>query len=415
MIDVVGLDLDLEFLNHLSSAESWQVINGEGVTHEILEDEYVIKVFEWQKHHLRTYHKVATANVLYDEFPDLELDEPQTTIGDLIDRLRERFARTKQKDSIRRILHLQEESPLDVPAQLIRSGRELASLTKKKGEMFGSGDFDRLMHIYNRQVLQGPGASYGWPELDEYFYGMRGLNAILGSPKSGKSWLGINILKENVLAGRCTWLFSLELPAHETEFRLQCLIADVPFWKYLHQSITPEEKQLMREASDVLDDSGMYRIVKPPAGKRGIDEMVNQARDGGADLIIIDQLQYVEADDGINLGSHNQTGMYWNVLNTARDYSDDGPIVYLHQFSRAAMNCEGMPSMEYAKGSASIEETATVALGLWRDKNSGYTQEFKMGVLCSRNHPQRIWDFYTEMRDGCRFECLGEAVEADES
>lgn len=404
--ELYGLDLDEELLCHLTDPEAWQVISAEGLDTALINDPFVIDVFNWQKQHIREYKKIAPAQVLADEFPTLVLNEPRTVIGDLVDRLRDRYAKNQQREKLTEILRLQQADPLAVPEALLRYGRELKQVVTKRGEIFGSGDADRVQKMYFKEVLRGPGASLGWKELNDFFYGMRGLNAVLGSPKQGKSWILVQQLYDNIMQGRPAWLYSLELPAVETTMRLYCLAADIPFYKYIHQRLDDNDWKLIKEVAELLDATALYRIVKPPAGKRTIDELVNVARDGGAEIILIDQLQYVEADDGINLGSHNNTGAYWNVLNKARDYSDDGPIVYAHQFSRAAMNSEELPPMEMAKGSASIEETATLALGLWSTPDMRRLGQLGTGVLAARNHDFASWLIQVERKYGCNLRVI---------
>lgn len=401
--EIFALDLEEELLSHIVKADSWAVINGEGVTSELINDPFVAEVFDWQKQHVRQHRQPASVPVLEHQFPDLHLEEPQTAIGDLLDRLREQYAKNQQRQKLTRIVELQKDNPLAVPDMLVRAGRELKTVLQKRGEMYGTGDIDRALRAYDARLLQGPGASLGFKELNDYFYGSPGITAVVGAPKTGKSWILAQMLFDNILEGRATDLHSLELPAVETDMRIRCLAADVPFWKYIRNCFDDEDKYKLRMASEVLDESGLYHIRKAPAGKRSIDDIVNESRDAGAEVILIDQLQYIETDNGINLGSHNNTGMYWNVLNKMRDYSDDGSIIYAHQFNRAAMNSDSMPSMEMAKGSSSIEETATLALGLWSNKDMRRLGQLEIGVLCARNHEYASWEIQLERKYGCNF------------
>jgi hypothetical protein len=191
------------------------------------------------------------------------------------------------------------------------------------------------------------------------------------------------------------------------------MLANVPWWHYIKNCITREERQRMQEASQLIDESGLYKINKPPAGQRDIDSMVYQARDAGADVIYIDQLQYVESN-GRSIGSHNLTGEYWDVLNRARDLTDDGPICFAHQFNREARYAEAMPSMEMIKGSSAVEETATLALGLWANKDMRRNGLLEVGVLCARNYQYAAWEMEVELSRGCGFQIIRRVLEDDE-
>lgn len=409
---VYSLDLDEEILSHLPDSQAWAVINGEGLNSQLIEDEFVREVFDWQKQHMRQWGKPATASVLYDEF-ELVLDPPQTVIGDLLDRLRERYAKNQQREAMKELVKLQHDEPTAVCQALIRKGRELSSLLSKRGEMFGTGDYDRSMDRYDKKVRQGPGASFGHQALDDYFYGMRGLTFWIAPPKRFKSWQMIKSVVKNVQEGRYSYLYCLELPSEETDMRLRFLLADVPWWHYIHNCISKDERQRLRETSEELDAMGIYKVVKPPHGQRGLDEMVYKARDNGADVVLIDQLQFVENKNNNTLGSMNQTGEYWGVIDRARELSDEGPICIAHQFNRNTMYATEMPPIEMAKGSSAIEEFATTALGMWGDKEKIKKGHVNIGTLIARNHMYAAWVMEIQLKYGCSFEVVARIDDDD--
>jgi putative DNA primase/helicase len=127
-----NLVYDLEFLYHVADEESWVVIESEEFSAELLEDKRVVEVYEWQLAHVAKYGQVAPKDVLLDEFKDIELQLPQTAIGDLIERLRERYIRNEGRDSLRKIIDLHKEEPLAVPATLVREGKRLTNLTESR-------------------------------------------------------------------------------------------------------------------------------------------------------------------------------------------------------------------------------------------------------------------------------------------
>lgn len=414
--EVFSLDLDEELLSHLPNEDSWIILQGEDFDPALIEDEEVAEIYQWQRNHKREHGRLATASVLADEF-DIDFAKPETSIGDLLDRMRLRFMRNGGRDRLREIAEqTRKGDPLEVPGMLLKAGRELSYLLAKRGEIFGTGDYERAMHRYEQKASAGPGASFGYPELDRFYNGMRGLAMLLGYKKSLKSWNMLQSLAINVQDGRYPWLFSLELPAEETDMRFRFLLSDVPWWKYIHNALSIQDKRKIREISELIDGLGLYKIAKPPKGSRSIDRMVGQARDAGAGVVLIDQLQYIENSKGISLGRANDTGEYFGVLDEARDLSDSGPLYIAHQFGRQAAFAEEMPDISMAKGSSSIEEVATVALGLWSNKDMRRSGLMQIGELIGRNtaNLNQKWEIKVEMNNGCHFDIVREIDDDNE-
>lgn len=409
--DIVALDLDWDLLNHLALPNSVGRLRAEAITSDLIEDDLVNSVFEWQMHHYREYGKPATASVLEDEFDDIAIDEPLTTIDDLIGRLRARFMRNNGMKTLEELIEQYNNDPLDVAHLMYEKGRELTTLVTRRGESYGTGDYDRSMAEYDRMVVKGKGPSFGFDEVDNHFHGQRGLTFLVGAPKSYKSWFTVNAAVANVLDGKAATLYSLELPAHEAYNRVLHCAANVPWWKFLRGALQKEDRAALREAAEVLDGSGVLRVVKPEPGERDADRMIHNARDLGADAVFIDQLQYMEAKGGRTLGANNDTGDYWDVCGRLRDYSDSGPIWIVHQFNRSVMFADEMPSMQQAKGSAAIEETATTALGLWANKDMRSSNVVEMGTLASRNYEWYSWEFGVRLSHECHFEMIGQVEE----
>lgn len=406
MTEIFALDLDEELISHIVDPNSWIIIQGENFDTELIEDPFVVEVFTWQKWHQREHGRIATPTVLCDEF-NLDLRPPETSVGDLLDRMRLRFMRNGGRTALRRVIEeTKSGDPLLVPQMLIRTGRELTQRLAKRGEVFGTGDFDRAMHRYDLKVEAGPGASFGHPMIDHHLYGMRGLNFLIAWKKSYKTWQMIQSAVVNAEEGRYPWLYSLEMPAEETDMRFRFMLAGIPWWKWVRNALSIEDRKILKEVSELIDGLGMYRIVKPPRGQRGIAEMVNNARDAGSEIVLIDQLQYIETDHGGSLGARNDTGDYFAVLDDARNLSDEGPIYITHQFGRGAMGADSMPDISLAKGSSSIEEVCTVALGMWANQDMRRSGKIEIGTLMSRNADFGSWEMEVELSNGCSFDIV---------
>lgn len=408
-VEVYNVDYDDELLSHLASAESWQDLRKEGFKREFIEDDFVQEVYDWQSRHARDYKVPATASVLSDQF-DVDFSQPLTIVGDLVDRMRERYMKNNGRKSLEEIGKTFKADPLMVPDLLSREGRRLQNLLGKRGEMFGTGDSDRALYQYTLKAQKGPGSSLGFPELDSHFYGQQGLTFIIAPPKSFKSWNIIEVAVANVMKGEHVRIDSLELPAEETDMRLRCRVANIPWWHYVRRCLTREEEARIVEAEEILMEAGMYTVAKPPEGERTMDHLIGNARDAGATLVLIDQLQYVEID-GKPLGAWNDTGKYFGAVNKARDLSDEGDIYIAHQFNREARFADAMPPIEMTKGSSAIEEGATLALGMWANKDMRRSNIVELGTLITRNHSFASWNVQVELSKGCSFHIIGRADE----
>jgi replicative DNA helicase len=413
LTETYALDLDWDLISHLALPESIGALRAEQFTAELIEDPIAKKVFEWQMWHYREHGKPATSSVLEDQFTEVTIEPTETSIGDLIERIRARYMRNEGRKIAKQIALAVNETPLEAAKLMLRGGRSLADLTLKRGEVFATGDYHRLMAMYDNKVTQGRGPSLGFKELDDFFNGMLGVTFLIAPPKSCKTWMNVNALRENVIAGKFPYCYSLELPAHEYTQRLLHLTADLPWWKYLKNAIMPDDRNLLKEAADLLDSVGSYRIEKPQPGERGVQRMVERALNAGASCVMIDQLQYVENKKGVNLGSANNTGDYWEVCNDLRDYSDEIPIFVVHQFNRSVMNAKEMPEAQQAKGSAAVEEVATLALGMWGNKEMRKNRILELGTLASRNYDLESWRIGLQFSYGCSLDMLG-VVEDDE-
>jgi hypothetical protein len=269
------------------------------------------------------------------------------------------------------------------------------------------------MALYDKRALKGRGPSVGFKEADEHFNGQQGVTFLIAAPKTYKSWFTINAVLNNITSDddHFPYLYSLELPANESDMRLRCMAANVPYWKYLKNCLMPEDREAIRAASERMDDTGNFKIEKPDQGERGVQRIVERAINAGATCVFIDQLQYLENRKGMNLGAQNNTGDYFEVVNDLRNYSDDIPIFVVHQFNRSVMNAKEMPEMQQGKGSSAIEEVATLSLGLWANKEMRQNNMIELGTLASRNYSYQNWRLGVQLSHGCNFQMIGPADE----
>jgi hypothetical protein len=66
-----------------------------------------------------------------------------------------------------------------------------------------------------------------------------------------------------------------------------------------------------------------------------------------------------------------------------------------------------MPEMQQIKGSAAVEECATLVLGLWANKEMRKSNLIQLGTLTSRNYGHQAWECQMRMRTGCGIDLIG--------
>lgn len=413
--EIYALDIDFDLISHLADPESVMYLRSEQVSSEILEDQLAKEVFDWQMAHIRDNEgKPATASVLEAEFPQVHVTEPETAIGDLVSRLRERYVKNAGRKILRDLARLNGETPAAMGTEMLRQARKLSLLTTARGAQFSTADIEHIEAIYAKKVLRGPGPTLGFAELDQHFHGIKGMTFLVAAPKSYKSWFTVNSVLESTIKGGRPFLYSLELPAEDTDMRIRCMAADVPFWKWERNALTNEDWKNIHLATEALLQGGSYEVVKPEPGDRDAHTLVEKAIAGGATAIYIDQLQYVENDKGTNLGSLNDTGHYWQVLSVLRDYSDELPVFVVHQFNRSVMKAKEMPEMQQAKGSAALEEIGYLVLGLWANKEMRRNNVVECGTLASRSYSYKNWHLDVQLSKGCNLGMIGEVEDEDE-
>lgn len=400
--EITVLDLDWDLIQHLADQDSYRKLKSEQFSPDLIEDPLTRQVWDFQQDHVENHGTIASASILEDEFDDVFIAEKQAAVGDLIERMRKRFIRNQSQSVIEDIAQLTTEQPLDVAKQMLAEGRRLYDLTSARGESYGELDHDLAMADYDERAIQGRGPSLGFPKLDEHFNGQSGLTFLVGGPKNYKSWFTINAVHSNVNEGGFPYLYSLELPATDTNWRLKCMAANIPYWKYLRSALELDEREQVERSAEELSSAGRYRVEKPNPGARTVHQLVDKALNAGATCVFVDQLQYVETRKGHSLGALNDTGAYFEVLDDFRNYSDQIPIFIVHQFNRSVMNSDGMPEPQQGKGSAAIEETATLELGLWGNKDMRASNIIQMGTLVSRHYQHAMWEFGIELTNGCR-------------
>lgn len=247
------------------------------------------------------------------------------------------------------------------------------------------------------------GTSTGLQDLDAKTGGLNPSDLLIlaGRPAMGKTALATNIAfnvaksyqwaedpdapgGRKTVAGGVVAFFSLEMSAEQLAMRVLSEASGVASDRIRRGDIKPHEFGQMRDAADLIakiplhiDQTGGISIAKLRARAR------RMKRKHGLDLIVVDYLQLVTADDGARGGPANRvqeiTKITGGLKALAKDL--DVPVIALSQLSRKVEEREDKrPQLADLRESGSIEQDADMVLFVYRDEYYLQNAEPKEGT-----------------------------------
>jgi len=245
------------------------------------------------------------------------------------------------------------------------------------------GDLDDLKNfddIYGEDY----GISTGLHDLDRLIGGLRKSNLIIlgARPGAGKSSCAATIAM-NTSKEYNTLFFNLEMSSKEMKRKFIAIKSGVPYKKITENTCDNTERGFISQAIKAISESKI--VLSSPEKKPNIaqiEKVATKIKDKqGLDLIIIDYLNYIKADD-------KRLQMTYQVEQKVQDLKMlakqlDVPIILLVQLSREFdkrnANTSSAPFLSDIKDSGSIEQEADSVVLLHREsmynnQNKGLAQ-----------------------------------------
>lgn len=238
----------------------------------------------------------------------------------------------------------------------------------------------------------------GFYDLDQRCGGLKRGNFIVlaARPSMGKTALVLNIMANICKAGKKVAFFSLEMPVEELEDRLVAAETKTNYKRLQRDHLTEKEWTDVYAAANQIRHwhLAIYTGRMNMAEIRTRAKLV-QAKEDGLDLIVIDHLQLIEADQGKRYGSRVQE--LTEITGQLKDFAlrMACPVLVLSQLSRSIeQRDDKRPTLPDLRDSGSIEQDADVVMALYRDAYySGNMKDVsaELGIIKARG----------EMRGGC--------------
>lgn len=259
------------------------------------------------------------------------------------------------------------------------TGTDAAKATQSTGDVVS----DVLATLDNPGGMMGLRTGYG--HLDDILCGLhRGDMVVLAArPSVGKTALALNFAHNIAVEGDGAVLFfSLEMAASALVNRLLCIGGHVSGQRWRNGMLTDEQKGRLRVAAQRLTEARFTVNDSSQTMMADVESISkSHAARGGLDLIVVDYLQLMGAEDRRESRQVDVADMSRAVKGIARDLNV--PILVLSQLNRTSADEE--PRLSHLRESGAIEQDADVVLLMQAE--GGDSEQVTVKIAKQRNGP----------------------------
>lgn len=400
-------DVEHKLLSLMTSVEEVQKVYDLGLRPEAFEDPVTRLMFEfmmdyWTKSQMKA---APTWVVMEIEYPGEPLDvEVEETTQWCCEWLQERFIRNRTQDIIRRTAEKMYQDPTGALKMMWQEAYEATAVITPRttySDMSKNKAERRERYARDRDNLDLRGMSFGLAEVDEHTRGLLPgeLAAVAAYTKVGKSWLLANAYVSAHKTGKRPLLYTLEMDREEMEDRIDCLYSGVSYSKFVERSLSFEDMDKLLVAQDELERTGIAPLARPERGDRTVKAMMTKARQEGADMILVDQLSWIDAEQVYTGDSATRMKHGDLVVDLKEEISRASqgklPCFLAIQLNRQTMSRDtsggGRGALENFANSSMIEQTVDIALGLWRTQDMRNSNLMGMDIMGTRRCDKKAW------------------------
>lgn len=399
-----GLILDEELLDHLAIPESVLELRKERFDVDwISENEKEIRrVFLFVFAHLKEYGVPPSAAILVRE-QGAEFREPQAPISYVIDQFKRRYQRREAQKTIKAVSRLVAPNPTEAVDVAFR---EFSRLRKEMTEHRYVVDSDELGITLDRYKERANKRTdiptFGFAEVDKDLNGIVGLVFVIARPKRYKSWMLMQAAVWNQYSGKTVSFETLEMPKEEMLDRYTCMRACLNWSKFQHGALSIDDLEAIRKAEEENKDNPVkVHFHHPKRGERTVAHMQMRAEEIGAQLILIDQLKWIECEKKVAADQRWREVEF--ICEDLKEMSNVIPTLVAAQFNRQAASMGEMADLSKIGLSDAIGQTADLLLGIHASKEMLQSHVLEFGVIDSRNFQQFRYEMKVELSKNSSF------------
>ncbi|ACH62156.1 DnaB-like dsDNA helicase [Mycobacterium phage Myrna] len=376
---------------------------GMGLRETVFEDPINRVIFEWIVDYWQkaSMQLAPTWVVMETEFPGqrFEHDVEESTEW-LVSALQRRYTLNQAQEillSAGKTLH---EDPIATLSKLWRDAHDITERTVARTSRVDMAENieQRRMELEARRTAVAGGVPYGLPMIDEHTHGLLDgeLCAVAAFTKVGKSWMLCHSAIQAHLAGLKPIVFTLEMSIKEMTHRIDAFASGVGYNHISSGDMLPQDRTRLHEAQDALAARGPLLVERPERGERTVKYMVNRARQVGANVMMIDQLSFMDAE-GRYQGDQALRFKHGEIMfdlkdEISRESAGALPCMLAVQLNRDSQRGDGgRGQLHNFANSSFIEQTVDVAFGLWRNENMRNNNVMGIDTMGTRRGDRQNW------------------------
>lgn len=392
-------------------AAAWEM----GLSGAVFEDPMSRGVYEyaveyWLNNQMRS---APTAAVLEHEFPGFRVPSPaEEATGWLVQALQRRWETNQLQDLLRGAAEAYDEDPHTTLQRLWAGAYEAAQTTLPRNVRSDMADGNSLQGRRRRyQERQSEehgrmGITIGLDEIDAHTGGLipGELCVVAGYAKTGKSFYLANAAVQVRRRGFTPLLVTLEQPIEEMEDRVDALYSGVSYRSLTHGELSMDEMRRLMAAQEEMAALGPFYVEKPQRGDRTVKNIVNRARQLGAEYLLIDQLSFIDSDQtyrGDRAMSQKHSDIIFELKDEInRESAGRIPCMLAVQMNRASLSqADGKPGMHNFANTSSIEQTMDIGIGLSRTRDLRESNSMRCDIMGARRSDTASWLLNWQLSD----------------
>lgn len=369
-------------------AKVWEM----GLRPEAFEDPFNAHVFEFiTEYWLESEMKVApTAYAIETARPGFKA---ATGVEEqawwLAEELKTRFTVNQGQQIVYEYAQSHRADPVTALKKLTEEAYRASEVVAPRHSRSDMSDFEERRRRYRNHEQNAPGIPFGLAEFDEHTGCLLpGELCCVGAySKVGKTMLLLYIAAQARKAGFNPIVFSLEMSIEEIEDRLDAMLSGVSYSRLSRRKLTIKELETLHRVQEEIVEmgTGKIRIESPEDGERTVSHLAARARHTGSDLMLIDQLDFMDASRRVNSKKERFEIILKELKNEIRKTSRGRLATVLAcQLNRESLDSSDGPQLKHFADAAEVERTADLLLALSRNKQEQANRMMKLSVMAGR-------------------------------